>query len=80
MLADYTIQQGLCLKIEWLGWLMFAKLNEAQDAWGLHDHDYIHNGKKLINPLDNPVRFLQLGAKTYFLEHIGLVYNKYTFD
>jgi hypothetical protein len=37
MLADYTIQQGLHLKIEWPMWLMFTRLNEAQDAWGLHD-------------------------------------------
>ncbi len=80
MLANYTIQQGLCLKIKWPGWLMSIGLNEAQDAWGFHDQDYIHNGKKLINPLDNLVRSLQLVVKTCFLEHIGLVYNKYTFD
>jgi hypothetical protein len=53
-------------EIERLGWLMFARLNEAQDAWGLHDHDYIHNGKKLINPLDSPMRSLQLGVETCF--------------
>jgi hypothetical protein len=80
MLAYYTIQQGLHLKIEWPRWLMSTRLNEAQDVWGLHDQDYIHNGKKFINPLDSPMRSLQLGAKTCFDEHIGLVYNKYTFD
>jgi len=37
MLADYTIQQGLRLKIEWPGWLMSIGLNEVQDAWGFHD-------------------------------------------
>jgi hypothetical protein len=26
------------------------------------------------------MRSLQLGVETYFLEHIGQVYNKYTFD
>jgi hypothetical protein len=67
-------------EIKWLGWLMFAGLNEAQDAWGFHDQDYIHNGKKLINPLDSSMSSLQLGVETCFLEHIGLVYNKYTFD
>jgi hypothetical protein len=75
MLANHTIRQGLLLKIEWPWWLM-----SAADAWGLHDQDCIHNGKKLINPLDSLMRSLQLGANTCFLERIGLVYNKYTFD
>jgi hypothetical protein len=34
----------------------------------------------LINPLDSPVRALQLGSETCFLEHIGLVYNTFTID
>jgi hypothetical protein len=80
MLAYYTVWQGLHLKFEWPGWLMSVGLNEAQGGWGFHDYNYIHNGKKLINPLDNLVRSLQLGVKTCFLEHIGLVYNNYTFD
>ncbi len=67
MLIDYTIHQGLHLKIEWPRWLMSARLNEAQDAWGLHDQYYIHNCKKLINPLDSPVKFLQLGVETCFV-------------
>jgi hypothetical protein len=46
---------------------MSARLNEAQDAWGLHDQYYIHNCKKLINPLDSPVKFLQLGVETCFV-------------
>ncbi len=40
-------------EIEWLGWLMSTRLNGVHDAWGLHDQDYIHNGNKLINPLDS---------------------------
>jgi hypothetical protein len=59
---------------------MYVGLNEAQDGWGFHDQNCIHNGKKLINPLDNQMKSLQLGIKTCFLEHIGLVYNKYIFD
>ncbi len=35
---------------------MLAKLNEMHDAWGFHAHG--KNGKKLINPLDNLVKFL----------------------
>ena len=39
-----------------------------------------YNGKKLVNPLDSLVRSLQLEPHMCFLEYIGLVYNKYTFD
>jgi hypothetical protein len=46
----------------------------------LHNHDYIHNEKKLINPLDSPVRVLQLGGDICCLEHVGLVYNKFSVD
>jgi hypothetical protein len=45
---------------------MFVRLDEAYDAWSLSDQDYIHNGKKLINPLDSPMRSLQLDEYTCF--------------
>jgi hypothetical protein len=44
---------------------MFARLDEAYDTWGLCDQDYIHNGKKLINPITS----LQLDE--YICKHIG---------
>jgi hypothetical protein len=47
---------------------------------GLHDQDFIHNGKKIINPLDSLVKTLQLGRDVCVLGHIGLVHNKFTFD
>ena len=47
---------------------------------GLHDQDFIHNGKKLINPLDSAVKTLQLGADVCFLDHLGQVYQKFTLD
>jgi hypothetical protein len=46
----------------------------------LHDQDYIHNGKKLINPLDSLVKTLQLGGDMAIHEHIGLIYQNFTFD
>jgi hypothetical protein len=45
---------------------MSTRLNGIHDAWGLHDQDYIHDGKKLINPLDSLVKSLQLGVETCF--------------
>ena len=46
----------------------------------LHDHDYIHNGKKLVNHLDRPMKVLQLSVDLLTCEHIGLVYNRFSFD
>jgi len=46
----------------------------------LHDQDFIHNGKKLINPLDSVVKCLQLGADVCHLDHIGQVYQKFGID
>ena len=55
-------------------------MKDNREVWGLHDQDYIHNSKKLVNSLDSLVWSLHLGPHTCFLEHIGLVYNRYTFD
>jgi len=51
-----------------------ATLDSSGNATGLHDQDFIHNGKKLINPMDSPVRTPQLGADVVTLTHLGLVY------
>jgi hypothetical protein len=47
---------------------------------GLHGQDFIHNGKKLVNPLDPLVRSLQLGGDMVLHEHLGQVFQRYTFD
>lgn len=62
MLENYKVKVGDCLKVKWDGWLLTTGLNVMGDAFGVHDQDYIHNGKKLINPMDSPVRVLQLGG------------------
>ena len=80
MLEDYKAVEGTRLKVEWHGWLFSASLDAAGNVKGLHDQDFIHNGKKLINPLDSPVRVLQLGCDIAILEHVGMVYNKFTQD
>jgi hypothetical protein len=53
-----TIKYKGDLKLDWKGWVLSPGLNSIGDAWSLHDQDYIHNRKKLINPLDSPVRSL----------------------
>jgi len=66
--------------IAWEGWSFSTPVSSDGDPTGLHDQDFIHNGKKLINPLDSPVRVLQLGMDICCLEHVGLVYNSFKFD
>jgi len=42
--------------------------------------DFIHNAKKLINPLDSVVKNLQLGTDVCYLDHLGQVYQKFGID
>lgn len=80
MLADYTSGAGSRGSINWEGWLLTTSVDTEGKWSGLHDQDWIHNGKKLINPLDSPVKTLQLGEDGAFHTHLGMLYNKYTFD
>jgi hypothetical protein len=80
MLSDYKETGGTRLKLDWEGWLFSAGVDNNGDAFGLHDQDYIHNGKKLINPIDQGGRTLMLGGDVCMLEHVGAIYNKFTQD
>ena len=40
----------------------------------------MHNGKKLVNPLDSPTRHLILSNKHASLNHIYLVYASFSVD
>ena len=80
MLADYKSADGQRMKVDWLGWIFSAKFECNGDGVGFHDQDFIHNGKKLINPIDSPVRTPQLGSDVVTLTHLGLVYNKFSCD
>ena len=80
MIKDYKLKSVVRPKVNWEGWVLSARLNFKGEVLRLYDQDYIHNGKFFINPLDSPVRALQLGPETCFLEHIGLVYNTFTVD
>jgi hypothetical protein len=80
MLSGYTCADGQRYGISWPGWVMSGTVIASGQVQGLHDQDFIHNGKKLINPLDSPVRVLQLGGDICCLEHLGMVYNKFSYD
>ena len=58
MLQDYKSDVGIRLHLGWEGWMFSASLDEHGNATGLHNQDYIHNGKKLINPLLSVARTL----------------------
>ena len=60
MLHDYRNEAGNRLSVGWEGWFLTASLNAEGNAFGLHNQDYIHNGKKLTNPLLSSLRCLQL--------------------
>jgi hypothetical protein len=80
MVQDYTSKDGARYAIPWEGWMLSASVTKNGMVVGMHDQDYIHNGKKLINPLDSPVRVLHLWSDVCCLEHIGQVYQKFSFD
>ena len=80
MIKDYTSKVGLRYEIPWEGWSLSCEWLEENKVRGLHDQDFIHNGKKLINLLDSCVKNLQLGADVCFLDHLGQVYQKFAID
>lgn len=80
MLEDYKTLSGHRLTADWEGWVFSSQLNAKGEAVGLHDQDYIHNGKKLLNPIDSNVRTLRLGGDLALHQHICQVFNRYTFD
>jgi hypothetical protein len=57
MLADYISKDGHRFGLKWEGWVMYGMINEEGKILNLHDQEFIHNGKKLINPLNSPVQF-----------------------
>jgi hypothetical protein len=64
---DYIYEIGQMYDISWTGFLLSACVDSDNAMAGFHDQDFIHNGKKLINPLDSPMRVLHLGADVCFL-------------
>ncbi len=77
-LQDYLGgDESSCHYIAWDGYKSSIVLNEHGKPLSVHDQNFIHNGK---NPLNSHVKLLQLGANICYLEHLGLVCNKFMFD
>ena len=77
MLGDYKGNNGTPLGVGWDGWMFTATIEDHSYAIGLHDQDYIHNGKKLINPLLSAARTLQLGGGLCIHSHIEQVFHQF---
>ena len=80
MLEGYNFDKGDRLSVGWIEWLFTATKTNEEGIAGLHNQDYNHNRKKLVNPLDSPTRVMQLGSEVCLLKYIGLVYQKFTYD
>jgi len=80
MLLDYKGLEGPRFTLDWKGWVFNSAMNATSKAIGLFDQDYIHNSKKLLNPLDNNVQTLRLGADMGLHQQICQVFNWFTKD
>jgi hypothetical protein len=87
MLEDFV---GTCVgkqvaekrqNVGWIGWPLSHYITEVDDkvyAHRLHDQDYIHNAKKLINPLDSTAKVLKLGVELASISHLAQVFDMYS--
>ena len=80
ILEDYKCKEGTRFGVDWLGWLLTVRLTEGNSVSGLYDQDYIHNGKKLVNPLDSVARTLMLGGDLCSINHVAMVYNTFSYE
>lgn len=80
MLRDFTSHAWSRYTIPWEGFALSASIDSSGVVHGLHDQDFVHNGKKLVNPLNSSMKFLQLGPYVCCHEHIRQVYNKFKYD
>ncbi|KAL2643815.1 hypothetical protein R1flu_011402 [Riccia fluitans] len=78
MLEDYLGSEGQRWTIGWDGWVLSAIVLDSGDVYALGDQDPIHNGKKMINPLDRSSYPIVLGDFHACLEHVQLVYKLYS--
>ena len=80
MLEDYKCSKGTRFGVDWPGWLLTARIVDGLNVSGLHDQDYVHNGKKLVNPSDSVARTLMLGGDLYSINHVGMVYSTFSYN
>ena len=79
MLKDYSSTSGLRYQIPWEGWTL-TELYNGCNVIGLHDQDYIQNGKKMVNPLFSGRRELVLGNDYISFVHVRMVYHTFKVD
>ncbi|MEM7518787.1 MAG: hypothetical protein AAF368_17930, partial [Planctomycetota bacterium] len=78
-LADMTSKDGERYGLfapDWKGCTLSARVVEKggrRVVYGIHSQDWIHNGKKLLRPLDNASRVLDLGGHTATHHHVRRV-------
>ncbi|KAL2630167.1 hypothetical protein R1flu_014853 [Riccia fluitans] len=75
MLEDYLGSEGQRWTVGWDGWVLSGIVLDSRDMYALGDQDPIHNGKKMINPLDKSSYPIVLGDFHACLEHVQLVYK-----
>ncbi|KAL3692525.1 hypothetical protein R1sor_006176 [Riccia sorocarpa] len=80
MLEDYLGSEGQRWSVGWEEWVLSGLVLDTGDVYALGDQDPIHNGKKMINPLDRSSHPLVLGDFHACLEHVQLVYKPYSHD
>ncbi|KAL2609573.1 hypothetical protein R1flu_028146 [Riccia fluitans] len=72
MLEDYLGSEGQRWTVGWDGWMLSGIVLDSGDVYALGDQDPIHNGKKMINPLDRSSYPIVLGDFHACLEHVQL--------
>lgn len=63
-----------------LGFVLSCRKVETENGYIIRDacdQDYIHNHKKLLNPLDHASRVLMLGDYLVHMNHLQLVYEMF---
>ncbi|KAL2653595.1 hypothetical protein R1flu_021723 [Riccia fluitans] len=80
MLEDYLGSEGQRWIVGWDKWVLSGIVVDFGDVYALGDQDPIHNGKKMINPLDRSSYPIALGDFHACLEHVQLVYKLYSHD
>ncbi|KAL2609054.1 hypothetical protein R1flu_027627 [Riccia fluitans] len=80
MLEDYFGSEGQRWTVGWDGWVLSGIVLDSRDVYALGDQDPIHNGKKMINPLDKSSYPIVLGDFHACLEHVQLLYKLYSHD
>ena len=79
MLKDYYSTRAMRYQIPWEGWSLIG-LYDGFKVIALHDQDYVHNGKNLVNPLFSGRQDLIVEKELISFNHVRMVYNNFKVD